>query len=160
VHYLVSISLFVQKKEKWAKLIGWYLPLSHKLSNVPTGTKRLGTTGLEETAVSSNLSLLHVLLPSWPGCGKRLLPDTGEWFASCPSRFIHEERILVCSGQGAGWAPEAVRRMRQTEKFSRQHICWNISDYAHTKLSAVSLSHLMWKWSQKEDLEVDMLSMM
>jgi hypothetical protein len=38
---------FVQKKEKWAKLIGWCPPLSHKLSNVPVGTKRLGTTGVQ-----------------------------------------------------------------------------------------------------------------
>jgi hypothetical protein len=43
VYYLVSTYFFVQKKEKWAKLIGWCPPLSHKLSNVPIITKRLGT---------------------------------------------------------------------------------------------------------------------
>lgn len=32
--------------EKWAKLICWCQPLSQKISNVPMGTKRLGTIGL------------------------------------------------------------------------------------------------------------------
>jgi hypothetical protein len=36
--YLVSASLFVRKKEKWAELIGWCRPLDHKFSNVPAGT--------------------------------------------------------------------------------------------------------------------------
>jgi hypothetical protein len=49
VYYLVSISLFVHKKRKWAELIGWCPPLSHKFSNVPVGTKRLGTTGIKHT---------------------------------------------------------------------------------------------------------------
>jgi hypothetical protein len=46
VYYLVSTFFFVHKKEKWAKLIRWCPPLSHKLSNVPVGTKRLGTTAV------------------------------------------------------------------------------------------------------------------
>lgn len=42
VYYLVPIFLFVQKKEKWVKLIG----CSMSLSNVPTNTKRLLTMAL------------------------------------------------------------------------------------------------------------------
>lgn len=35
-------------KEKWARLIGWrMIPLSHKLSNVPSSIKRWGTTALQ-----------------------------------------------------------------------------------------------------------------
>lgn len=32
--------------KKWVRLIGWCPPLSHKLTNVPVGTKRFGTPGL------------------------------------------------------------------------------------------------------------------